>query len=160
MTYVYVIGPKKGSQKIGISIIPDRRLQNLQSCSPQELHIHYLLERDDTHAVERRAHRILKAQRQHGEWFNASVARAISAVKRAVEELAQEAAEAAKRAEADRAERIEIEAQMAACRKRQTESEARWAAMMDGFTRDLEEWQARDPEGYAMELAKMERAGQ
>lgn len=87
--YVYVIGPKDGLQKIGRSVSPKKRLKTLQSGSPLKLHVHFTLQHARAGAVEIAAHRVLHADRVHGEWFRVSPGVAIAAVHTAVECIAQ-----------------------------------------------------------------------
>ena len=73
--FVYIITSteNKGVSKIGRSRDPKKRLKNLQTGSPYKLHIQYtygLLTRKSCLALERRVHKLLKADHLSGEWFN------------------------------------------------------------------------------------------
>jgi hypothetical protein len=84
--HVYVLGGQSGPQKIGISADPTRRLQRVQSHSPDALLLHHqVLPEGDARLIERVAHRLLHAQRKHGEWFDVEIAEAVAAVGRAVD---------------------------------------------------------------------------
>jgi hypothetical protein len=86
-TVVYVIGPRIGPQKIGIAIDAKSRLDALQTGCPFNLTIHHttppLTERAARKA-EILAHRLLRAFRQRGEWFNVTPERAIEVVQVAI----------------------------------------------------------------------------
>ena len=83
---VYVIGPVKGLQKIGIATDPRARLATLQTAVPFDLHLHLAaaVPFDQAHVIERRAHRLLARSCIRNEWFEASPADAIAAVKTAM----------------------------------------------------------------------------
>lgn len=80
--YVYVIGPTRGLQKIGMAIDPQARLAALQTASPVDLLIHAAIAvpfgaaRD----VEHHAHRLLGRMCVRNEWFEATPAEALFAV--------------------------------------------------------------------------------
>lgn len=82
---VYVIGGEAGPQKIGISANVDGRLAWLQSNSPHALRAHHAQPASDARLVERVAHQLLAAKRLHGEWFDVSIAEAITAIDQAID---------------------------------------------------------------------------
>lgn len=68
-SYVYVIGSDGLPHvKIGTSINPQRRLQQLQPHVPVRLSVLWTIPGD--HTLERRIHAHLDAYRTHGEWFD------------------------------------------------------------------------------------------
>ena len=80
--YVYVIGPTRGLQKIGMAIDPQARLAALQTASPVDLLIHAAIAvpfgADPD--VEHQAHRLLGRMCVRSEWFEATPAEALFAV--------------------------------------------------------------------------------
>ena len=80
--YVYVIGPTRGLQKIGMAIDPQSRLAALQTASPVELLIHAAIAVPFGAApdVEHQAHRLLGRMCVRNEWFEATPAEALFAV--------------------------------------------------------------------------------
>lgn len=72
-TYLYAIGHKSGPVKIGISDNPQGRLAMFQTSCPfriQLLHAEPCESREIAYAEERFAHRFLRENRLHGEWFD------------------------------------------------------------------------------------------
>jgi Meiotically up-regulated gene 113 len=66
--YVYFLArPSNGSVKIGFSILPERRLMELQTGSDEALEL--LAYIPGTIALEQKFHRILRSSRLSGEWF-------------------------------------------------------------------------------------------
>lgn len=83
---LYVIGGETGPQKIGISTDVGGRLAALQSHSPHVLVAHHQAQpASDARLVERVAHQLLAAKRLHGEWFDVSIAEAITAIDQAID---------------------------------------------------------------------------
>ena len=80
--YVYVIGPTRGLQKIGMAIDPQVRLAALQTASPVDLLIHAAIAVPFGAApdVEHQAHRLLGRMCVRNEWFEATPAEALFAV--------------------------------------------------------------------------------
>jgi hypothetical protein len=80
--YVYVIGPEKGLQKIGMATDPRSRLATLQTASPQDLMIHAAIGVPFGAApeVESQAHRLLGRMQVKNEWFAITPAEALFAV--------------------------------------------------------------------------------
>jgi hypothetical protein len=80
--YVYVIGPTRGFQKIGIATNPQSRLAALQTASPVDLLIHAAIAVPFRAApdVEHQAHRLLGRMCVRSEWFEATPAEALFAV--------------------------------------------------------------------------------
>ena len=86
--YVYVISAGEDRQKVGMAANPIDRLNSLRTGSPTKLTLAHIEEVEDARVIERRAHEMMASCRVHGEWFNCSVAAAISMVKGAVYEFA------------------------------------------------------------------------
>lgn len=99
-TYVYVIGPKyedhemyekigyKIGHKIGISNFLDKRLKTLSREKKIDLSIKHTVafrNCDMATRVEKAAHAILKDRALGGEYFDVSVAEAVSAIEEAIE---------------------------------------------------------------------------
>jgi hypothetical protein len=80
--YVYVIGPTRGLQKIGMATDPRSRLAALQTASPLDLLIHAAIAVPFKAApdVELKAHRLLGRMCVRNEWFEATPAEALFAV--------------------------------------------------------------------------------
>ena len=80
--FVYVIGPEKGLQKIGLATDPHARLAALRTASPFELHVHAAIPVPfrQAHAVEQRAHKLLAGCRVRNEWFETTPADAVAAI--------------------------------------------------------------------------------
>jgi hypothetical protein len=80
--YVYVIGPTRGLQKIGMATDPQTRLAALQTASPVDLLIHAAIAVPFGAApdVEHQAHRLLGRMCVRNEWFEATPAEALFAV--------------------------------------------------------------------------------
>ena len=83
--YIYVVGPQVGLQKVGLATDPRSRLATLQTACPFDLflHIAVAVPFGDAHAIERGAHRLLARSCVRNEWFEATPAEAIAAVKSA-----------------------------------------------------------------------------
>lgn len=79
ISYVYVIGPKEGYQKIGISYNPNKRLKELQTGHPNKLFVHHKEEvlDDIKFIMERIIHKSLNHRRTHNEWFDIPIEDAI-----------------------------------------------------------------------------------
>lgn len=84
--FIYVIGPAVGLQKVGIATDPRMRLATLQTACPFDLTLHVAIPIPfgEAHAIERRAHRALARSCVRNEWFEATPAEAINAVRAAV----------------------------------------------------------------------------
>lgn len=82
MTYIYVIGPKEGFQKIGYSETPEKRLKSLQTGHPELLYIHHTIEVNKLKAklIEKLIHRNINHKRTKGEWFNLTIDEAKSEI--------------------------------------------------------------------------------
>jgi predicted GIY-YIG superfamily endonuclease len=81
--FVYVIGPKAGPYKIGISRDINKRLRDLGSGSPVRLFLMWkqlFSDRVDARAVEAELHNALASSWSHGEWFDIPLEEAILAV--------------------------------------------------------------------------------
>lgn len=72
--FIYVIGPKEGPQKIGLSGDVEKRLSTLQTGSPVDLMIHHKepVETKQVRKLEKKIHRELNHKRIKGEWFDYS----------------------------------------------------------------------------------------
>ena len=83
--YVYVIGPQVGLQKVGLATDPRARMAQLQTAVPFDLVLHLALRVPfcDAHTIERRAHRALANVCARNEWFHATPAEAVAAVRAA-----------------------------------------------------------------------------
>ncbi len=70
--FIYVIGPKEGPQKIGLSGDVEKRLQTLQTGYPGEIFIHHKepIEAKQVRKLEKKIHLELGYKRVKGEWFN------------------------------------------------------------------------------------------
>ena len=70
--FIYVIGPKIGHQKIGISNNVERRLKAIQTGNPEKLYIHHTepVNPKIVMIMERAIHRELNHKKQKGEWFS------------------------------------------------------------------------------------------
>ncbi len=55
--------------KIGVSNVPQERMQALQTANPYKLHMSHVFSADKPHVAESILHRMLAAQRMEGEWF-------------------------------------------------------------------------------------------
>lgn len=76
--YVAESGP---SCKIGVTQAPRARLASLRTGSPRPIDMPYIVAtRGDGFDIEARAHAILEAYRQEGEWFGVPLWAAIAAV--------------------------------------------------------------------------------
>lgn len=82
LRYVYVIGPEKGLQKVGMATDPRTRLATLQTASPQDLMIHAAIGVPFGAApeVESQAHRLLGGMQVRNEWFAITPAEGLFAV--------------------------------------------------------------------------------
>lgn len=82
LRYVYVIGPEKGLQKVGMATDPRIRLATLQTASPQDLMIHAAIGVPFGVApeVESKAHRLLGRMQVRNEWFAITPAEGLFAV--------------------------------------------------------------------------------
>lgn len=90
--YVYVIATSSnGPCKVGYSTCPEKRLKLLQAGNPHYLEIFCQVKSDWSHCIEREAHRLLRADRMHREWFDVSVDVARGAVSKA-EQLCEDPA--------------------------------------------------------------------
>ncbi|WP_093150746.1 GIY-YIG nuclease family protein [Thalassobaculum litoreum] len=86
--YVYVIGHEDLPVKVGMSKNPQRRCDAFRAHWPYPLRVLHAAPMDDAKSVEAGAHFLLHEHRQHGEWFNVSAERAISAIHEAAERIA------------------------------------------------------------------------
>lgn len=89
--FVYVIGPDIGPQKIGIATDPKRRLSQYRTHNIQNVDIHFkqTCPRWKAREIEQHAHKSLSDYLHHGEWFEVTTARAIDAVKGAMNQFSQ-----------------------------------------------------------------------
>lgn len=89
--FVYVIGPDIGPQKIGIATDPKRRLSQYRTHNIQNLNIHFkqTCPRWKALKIEQHAHKSLNDYLHHGEWFEVTTAKAIDAVKDAMNQFSQ-----------------------------------------------------------------------
>ena len=80
--YLYVIGPKEGPQKIGITGDVKQRLHTLQTGFPETLFVHHYeeIEAKSVRKLEKKVHTELNHKRAKGEWFNITVEEAIEFV--------------------------------------------------------------------------------
>ena len=78
--YVYVMAMKDGPIKIGISIDPTRRLDQVRAQTVGEIGLVAQWRHGSSHAVEQAAHKILADRRAYGEWFSVDVYTAFDAV--------------------------------------------------------------------------------
>jgi hypothetical protein len=90
--YLYVIDSQKGTQKIGISKLPEQRMRALETASGRRLELWLLIGGRQSHArwLERMAHEYLAPWRREGEWFQVTPVEAIAAVARALATLMKE----------------------------------------------------------------------
>lgn len=88
--FIYVIGPTAGLQKVGLATDPKTRLAALQTACPFHLMLHASVQvpSGEAHAVERRAHRLLKTAWVRNEWFQATPDEAVAAVQAAAGAIA------------------------------------------------------------------------
>lgn len=107
-TYLYVIGePGSTTVKIGMTIDPTERLQQIQRMSP--LKIEVLWARPASYSLERALHRHFAAQRSHGEWFTFE-ADPVTLIQAAIEgDLEEAATEIVPNTEAERPEQGNLE---------------------------------------------------
>jgi len=84
--YIYVISSEMGPVKIGLSSDVQNGLKILQTGFPYKLSIyfHERIMRSSAGFVEKKAHATLAKKRLQGEWFDATVDNAISAVRDAI----------------------------------------------------------------------------
>jgi hypothetical protein len=77
--WIYVIGPVKGAQKIGITSDIDGRLRSYKTHSSENIKVHFKQNcpRWRARRIEREVHSVLKDKRVHGEWFDVSPKKAI-----------------------------------------------------------------------------------
>lgn len=70
--FIYVIGPREGPQKIGLSKDVNKRLQTLQTGFPSTLFVHHKepIVAKQVRLVEKKIHTELNYKRVRGEWFN------------------------------------------------------------------------------------------
>lgn len=85
-SFIYVIGPINGPQKIGFAKNPTSRLKQLQTGHPMQLFLHYSdkIPANAIRKLEKLIHKQNSHQCSHGEWFNLSVNDAILECKFAV----------------------------------------------------------------------------
>lgn len=85
--FVYVIATSGGGHcKVGISVNPGWRLNELQSGNPEELFIEHVegpFSRDVARALESAAHEQLSAYWVRGAWFDCASDKAAAAIKAA-----------------------------------------------------------------------------
>ncbi len=84
--FVYVIGGRSTSKKIGIATDPSRRLKAIQSGNSKVVSVLHSREVDLSVAgmIEAHAHWVLKDHRESGEWFRVSLEQAIAAIDAAI----------------------------------------------------------------------------
>lgn len=82
--YVYVMAGDHNEIKIGVSMVPAKRLLQVQSKFGQPLSVVAAWAHPQPYLVEREAHRLLQAHRTTGEWFSVSQNLAFEAVCRAI----------------------------------------------------------------------------
>lgn len=77
--YLYVIGPKEGPQKIGITGDVKQRLKTLQTGFPEPLFLHHYeeIEAKSIRKLEKKIHTELNYKRAKGEWFNITTKEAV-----------------------------------------------------------------------------------
>ena len=77
--WIYVIGPNKGAQKIGITNDINGRLRSYKTHSSESIKVHFKQNcpRWKARRIEREVHVVLKDKRVHGEWFDVSPQEAI-----------------------------------------------------------------------------------
>ncbi len=80
MQSLYVIGPKSGPFKIGITNDIKRRLSGLQTGNAAELLVHNVFNAEDAKRVESSVHAALSSARVNGEWFDCDLQRIIDTV--------------------------------------------------------------------------------
>lgn len=70
--YIYVIGPKVGPQKIGITKDLKSRLKAIQTGNPDKLFIHHFeeVETKQVRPLEKKIHLELSYKKLKGEWFD------------------------------------------------------------------------------------------
>ncbi len=80
--FIYVIGPEKGPQKIGITNNLKNRLRAIQTGNPDVLSVQHFEEIDASRVrlLEKKIHEELSYKRLKGEWFNLTVEEAIDFV--------------------------------------------------------------------------------
>lgn len=89
MTALYVMGEADGPRKIGIARDVRKRLHAIRSSSLLEASVLHERELgDDAWRVEAHAHKLLKAQRIRGEWFDVTTEAAIAAIEAALLKVA------------------------------------------------------------------------
>lgn len=86
---IYVIRSEHGSVKIGMATNANWRLHTLRAGSPGRLSLAFEGESEAAAvpAIEARAHALLAASRETGEWFAVSVDKAVQAVMTAAQQL-------------------------------------------------------------------------
>jgi hypothetical protein len=87
---IYVISSTEGISKIGISVLPKKRLLALQWANPlHKLELEWSFEEkwSKITRAEKLAHRILRPKQLKGEWFTVLAAEAIDAAKLALGEV-------------------------------------------------------------------------
>lgn len=62
-----------GCYKIGVSKNPDKRLKQLQTGNPSELHLLNVYESKIAFKIEKVLHNTFNINKEHGEWFNLSI---------------------------------------------------------------------------------------
>jgi len=69
---IYVIGPKEGPQKIGITKDLKARLRNIQTGHPSKLFVHHTeeVETNMVRPLEKKIHAELNYKKLKGEWFD------------------------------------------------------------------------------------------
>ncbi len=89
VSYVYVIGPLDGPQKIGIAQKPAARCASLQIGNHRTLAVSSQTKVPAASAasIERRAHYILRDSAVRGEWFSVSPQEARAAIAQAIKDL-------------------------------------------------------------------------
>lgn len=91
--YVYVISAGDDAVKVGLARDTLNRLKALQTGHYRKLFISHQVgftTVDEAYAIERRAHRQLRAKRIEGEWFSVSADEAMSAIEQAIDGIDDE----------------------------------------------------------------------
>ncbi len=76
VSYLYIIGPISGPQKIGFSKNPEIRLKTLQTAHPEKLILHHKeeIKAAIVRPLEKIIHKTIGHYRINNEWFDISVA--------------------------------------------------------------------------------------
>jgi hypothetical protein len=81
MRKLYLIQSNEGKYKIGISKNPSKRIEQLQTGSPDVLKLIHTYESPNAFKIETALHNKYQYLREHGEWFDMSISEEVDFLK-------------------------------------------------------------------------------